>query len=84
MSPEFLAKRIAATEAAIIAYEDALIALGGEGGVMSYTLDTSQTRQTVTRADIGRMQQTVTSLYNTLATLSARRCGATSIARPAW
>jgi hypothetical protein len=79
----FLRTRIAAIEAAIIAHEEALVALGTDG-IVSYTLDTSQTRQTVTRADAGRISQTVTSLYNTLATLNARLHGSTSLVRPAW
>lgn len=80
----FLTERIAATEAAITVYEDALLALG-TGGVQSYTIDTGQSRQTVTRANLTEIQKTVDGLYNRRMTLIARRdgCGV-SIGRPGW
>jgi len=84
MDRTFLADRITAIKAAIIAYEDAIIALG-TAGVQSYTLDTGQTRQTVTRLEVSSLQRTVDRLYNTLATLEARLTGCGTVhARPAW
>lgn len=84
MDATFLQERIDATKAQIIAYEDAATALAG-GGVQSYTLDTGQSRQTVTRLDLRALQDKIDSLYNRLATLEARLNGSGTItARPAW
>jgi hypothetical protein len=84
MDAAFLQARIDATKAQIIAYEDAATALAS-GGVQSYTLDTGQSRQTVTRLDLDNLQKTIDSLYNRLATLEARLNGSGTItARPAW
>ena len=84
MDPTFIQARIDATKLQIVAYEDAALALG-TGGVQSYTLDTGQTRQTVTRMDLDAIQDTINSLYNRCATLEARLTGANSTtARPAW
>lgn len=80
----FLSARIAATEAAIASYEDAELALT-TGGVQSYTIDTGQSRQTVTRADLSDIRAGVDGLYNRRATLLARRdgCGVTTVG-PGW
>jgi len=84
MDATFLQARIDATKAQMIAYEDAATALAS-GGVQSYTLDTGQSRQTVTRLDLDNLQKTIGSLYNRLATLEARLNGSGTItARPAW
>lgn len=84
MDSTFLQSRIDATKAQIIAYEDAVTALVG-GGVQSYTLDTGQSRQTVTRLDLHTMQNKIDSLYNRLSTLEARLNGSGTVtARPAW
>jgi hypothetical protein len=79
-----LTARITATEAAIEQYEAAELALT-TGGVQSYTIDTGQSRQTVTRANLTEIRNGVDGLYNRRATLIARRdgCGAV-IARPGW
>lgn len=74
---------LTATLATITAYEAAQLALG-IGGIQSYTLDTGQTRQIVTKLDLADIQKVLSSLYNTAATLTARLNGAVSIARPAW
>ena len=84
MDREFIKERIAATKALIVAYEDAVTALGTQGGVVSYTLDTGQSRQTVTRADISSLNRMLDTLYNRLATFEARLYGASLTARPAW
>lgn len=78
----FLTDRITATQAEIIVYENAVTALG-TGNVQSYTLDTGQSRQTVTKLDVTSLNRTLDSLYNRLATLCARRDGSgVSIGRP--
>lgn len=84
MDRTFAVQRITATKALIVAYEDALTALATAGGVQSYTLDTGQDRQTVTRADLPALNQMIDSLYNRLATLEARVYGGTTQGRPAW
>jgi len=80
----FLEARITATEAAIVAYEAAQLAFATDGNMQSYKLDTGQSIQTVTRADLDMITKTVQSLYNQLSTLCARKNGAASIGRPAW
>lgn len=84
MNRDFLASRITVTQGLIEAYEAALLALGGTNGVQSYTLDTGQSKQTVTRADIPSLSAMLGSLYNRLATLEARLYGAATTVRPAW
>lgn len=84
MDRAFIKERITATKALIVAYEDAVTALGTQGGVVSYTLDTGQSRQTVTRADISSLNRMLDTLYNRLATFEARLYGSSLTARPAW
>lgn len=84
MDRAFIQDRITATKALIVAYEDAVTALGNQGGVQSYTLDTGQSRQTVTRSDIPALNRMLDSLYNRLCTLEARLNGGAVTARPAW
>lgn len=83
MDIAFLQERIDATKAMIVVYENAATALAG--GVQSYTLDTGQTRQTVTKLDLDAIQKTIDSLYNRLATLCARKSGSGVVnVRPAF
>ncbi len=83
MNRVFVQKRIVATEAQIIAYEDAVAAL--VGGAQSYTLDTGQTRQTVTKPDLAAIQRQINALYNRYLTLEARLNGSGTVAvGPAW
>ena len=83
MDRTFIQGRIDATKLQIVTYEDAALALAG--GVQSYTLDTGQSRQTVTKLDLSAIQNTIESLYNRCATLEARLNGSGTItARPAW
>ncbi len=80
----FVQARIDATKLLIVAYEDAALAVGS-GGVESYTLDTGQSRQTVTKLDLDKLNTTIDSLYNRCATLEARLTGSGSLTvRPAW
>lgn len=83
MTPDFLAARITATQAQILAHEDAISGLS-KPDVFSYTLDTGQTRQTVTRQSLSALQKTLDALYNRLAILEARRNGAGTIMRPGF
>lgn len=84
MNRDFVVERIAATEALIISYEDAITALGANGAIQSYTLDTGQSRQVVTRSDIPALNTMIDKLYNRLATLNARLSGSSIQARPHW
>lgn len=85
MDAAFLQARIDATKAIIVAYEDAVLALGTGGSIQSYTLDTGQSRQTVTRADLSSLNRVLDSLYNRCAVLEARLSGGGSLlARPSW
>ena len=84
MDKSFLHSRIEATKKLIVAYEQAIEALSGLGA-QSYTLDTGQSRQTVTRLDLRALNSTLDSLYNRHATLNARLHGSGSIyMRPGW
>lgn len=83
MDSEFLQQRIEATKLAIVAYETAVLELT-TGGVQSYTLDTGQSRQMVTRVDLAALHKSIDSLYNRLATLQARLNGGSILSRPAW
>ena len=82
MDRSFIQGRIDATKLQIVAYEDAALALAG--GVQSYTLDTGQSRQQVTKLDLDAIQKTIESLYNRCATLAARLNGGTLTVIPAW
>lgn len=85
MDRTFLQARIDATKAQIIAYEDAVLALGDNGAIQSYTLDTGQSRQTVTRADLSTLNRMIDSLYNRCAVLQTRLDGGgTTHVRPHW
>lgn len=71
---DFLQERIDATKtkiAAAEAAEDALIS----GGISTYSLDTGQSVQKVTRHNLTELRKYVESLYNRLATLEQRRNG---------
>lgn len=83
MDAEFLQARIDATKTQIVAYEDAITALTS-GGVQSYTLDTGQSRQTVTRLELSTLNSALDGLYNRLVTLQARQNGGSVIVGPAW
>lgn len=73
MSREFLRERITATKLQIVAYEGAIDALAS--GVTSYSLNTGQSQQSVTRASIPDINKTLDALYNRLVTLEARLTG---------
>jgi hypothetical protein len=78
----WLQQRIDATKALIIQYETAIGALAG--GAQSYSLDTGQTRQVVTKADLATMRITLNELENRLATLDARLNGAGVVGMPGF
>lgn len=73
--PEWGEARITKTKALIEAVEDAILQLS-TGAVQSYSLDTGQTRQTVTKQQIGSLRMQLTELENRLSVLEARYCRA--------
>jgi hypothetical protein len=80
---EWLEARLAKTEELIVAYEDAILALS-TGTVQSYSLDTGQTRQTVTKQQLSQIKNTLDSLENRRAVLRAQLgCGTVNV-RPAY
>ena len=83
-SIEYLTLKLTKVQTQIDAIEDAIDQLSG-GSIKQYTLDTGQSRQTVTRSDIAELQKTLDSLYNRLVTLETRLTGCgVSIARGAF
>ena len=84
MDETFLRERIAATRAIIIELETAMANLVS-GAILSYTLDTGQTRQTVTRLEISSLKNVINSKYNLLSILEARLTGGGVITvNPVW
>ncbi len=84
MDAAFIQGRIDATKLQIVAYEDALLAVG-TAGVESYMLDTGQTIQKVTKLDVEKLNKIVDSLYNRCSILETRLNGRGSFTvRPAW
>lgn len=68
----FLEDRIAATEAQIIAYEEAVLAFAANGAQLEYLYDTGQSRLRVERAEPADMQRVIDALYNRHAVLCVR------------
>lgn len=83
MDQNWLDARIAATKTAIEGYEAALSALS-TGTVDTFTLDTGQTRQVVTKKNMSGMQAALNAAYELLAVLEARRNGTGVQVRPGW
>lgn len=79
----WLDARIAATEALIVAHEAAITALT-TGGAQSYSLDTGQTRTSVTRANLSELRIALSQLENRRSELRTRRYGAGHNARPGF
>lgn len=81
---DFFRERIEATKAQIVALEEAALALS-TGAIQSYTLNTNQSQQTVTKANIATLYNQIEKLLNRLAVLDARLNGAGRLrVIPAW
>jgi len=78
----YLDAKITKVEALIDAYEDAILALA-TSGAQSYTLDTGQSRQTVTKAQLSDLRLSLRELENRRSELRTRRYGSAHHARPA-
>lgn len=74
--------RITATKALIVAYEAAVLALST--GAESYQLDTGQSRQYVTKAQLGSLRTTLSELETRLSTLQQKIGRGRFNVRPAW
>lgn len=79
----FWEARLAAKKAALAAYDLAITALAG--GAQSYSLDTGQTRQVVTKANLTEMRNVMRILETDISTLNQRLCGSGRFqVRPGW
>jgi len=83
MDNSWLDSRITATKTAIESYEAAHAALAS-GTVDTFTIDTGQTRQVVTKKNMSGLEAAINAAYNRLAVLEARRYGSGIQARPRW
>ena len=80
---DWLKERLAAKKALIMAYETAMTALAG--GAQSYSLDTGQTRQVVTKANLTEMRNAIAQLESDISTLQQRLYGCGRLyVRPGW
>ena len=85
MDAAYIQERITKTKALIDAWEDALTFLGTANGMQTYTLDTGQGRQVVSRSDIASINRIIDSLMNRLCILEARLNGSGVVTvRPSW
>lgn len=79
----WLEERIAAKKALIIAFETAITTVAG--GAQSYSLDTGQTRQVVTKANLTEVRNLIGQLESDIATLQMRLYGCGRfVVRPGW
>lgn len=80
---QWLEDRIARKKELIVKYEDALDALAS--GAQSYSLDTGQTRQVVTKANLTELRNVLAQFESDLSTLQMRLNGCGRFqARPGW
>jgi hypothetical protein len=79
----WLEERLAAKKALIVKYETEIDALSD--GAQTYSLDTGQTRQVVTKANLSEMRNMIARLESDISTLQQRLygCGRFQV-RPGW
>lgn len=83
--PAFEAAQLERVKAQITAYNDALDALALLNGVQSYSMDTGQTKQAVTRADIPMLTRAVERLEKRYSVWCMRvNGGSAPTAVPGW
>lgn len=70
---EWIEARIAATKTAIVAYEEAIIALSS--GAQMYSLDTGQTKQTVMKSQLTQIRTMLSELEDRLQYYQNKLCG---------
>lgn len=78
----FILQRIEAQEALILRIETALVTVSA--GATSYTIDTGQTRQTVTKATPGELRNALNEALNLRSVLKAQLEGKSVNLRPGW
>ena len=82
---QFWIDHLATLETQIIAWNGAYLALGQNGAVFSYTVDTGQNIQKVQRQDLDWIKNTLDGLKNEYAVLYARIYGCGQVyGRPGW
>lgn len=80
---DFWAERLEKAKQQLTALDEAISAL--ESGAQSYTLDTGQSRQTVTRHQIGDLYRRQEKLLEQIASLESRCSGGGAfVARPGF
>lgn len=82
---EFIQRRIDKAKEQLIAIEDAHFAIA-TGAIETYTVDTGQSRTTVTKANLSVLDKLIDSLLNRIITLEARigKGGSVIVGRPGW
>jgi hypothetical protein len=78
----FWEQQLADTKAAVAAHNAALIAIAS--GAQSYQLDTGQTRQLVTKANLASIRDTLNELLVLVETLETRLYGRRAHVVPGW
>jgi hypothetical protein len=78
----FLRERIAKLEEAILKVEEAVILIAG--GATSYSLNSGQTTQSVTKTSSSELKNTLNELLSMRAGLKAQLDGASVNLRPGW
>lgn len=78
----FWCEQLEKAKTQLSALDAAIAAL--EGGAFSYTLDTGQSRQTVTKQQVGSLYSQQRSLMARIDTLEARCGGQGAVARPGF
>lgn len=79
----FWEERLAKKKAQLAAYDDAITAIAG--GAQTYSLDTGQTRQVVSKANLTEMRNVISQLESDISTIEQRLNGCGRFqARPGW
>ena len=79
---DWLDARIAAVKAEIVALEAAITAVAS--GAQMYQLDTGQTRQLVTKANLSSLRLQLADAESRLSAYDMRKCGAGFQGRPSY
>lgn len=83
MTSAQLTAQIVRKEASLVKAQDALDAIM-DGGAQGYTIDTSQSRQTVTKLNPTELRKLIESLENQICVLQGRLNSVPMIGRGAW
>lgn len=83
MNKEFYEERIEKTKEMIVAYEEAVLFLVANP-TRSYTFETGQSQQEVTRFDIDKLRESITSLLSLLEYYNDQISNSVTLNVPAW